>query len=116
MPALVKMSVGSLLGTSDDEGTIVCPLSAKNCRYRERTSRLERCCIRVISSQAHSNVRILIILLAGGTYSQGTAVWWALGLCADDTYAPQRRKERRGRGVRVDGRSMPGCLQTPAVV
>jgi hypothetical protein len=32
MPALVNIKVGSLRGTSGDEGTISCPSSAKNLR------------------------------------------------------------------------------------
>jgi hypothetical protein len=32
MPALVNMSVGSLRGTSGDDGTISCPSRAKNAR------------------------------------------------------------------------------------
>jgi hypothetical protein len=38
MPEFTNSSVGSLAGTSDDEGTIVCPRSAKNCRNLVRIS------------------------------------------------------------------------------
>src|SRR4030095_16444637 len=38
MPLLVNSSVGSLAGTSEDEGTIVCPRAAKNSRKRLRMS------------------------------------------------------------------------------
>ena len=38
MPELVKSRVGSLPGTSDDEGTMVCPLDLKNCRNCWRIS------------------------------------------------------------------------------
>jgi hypothetical protein len=34
MPALAKSRVGSLCGISDEEGTTVCPRSAKKCRKR----------------------------------------------------------------------------------
>src|SRR5579871_3249829 len=37
MPALVNSSVGSLPGTSEEDGTIVWPRSAKNCRKARRT-------------------------------------------------------------------------------
>src|SRR3546814_10712230 len=40
MPALVNSSVGSLPGTSGDEGTIVCPLLWKNSRNLVRKSLL----------------------------------------------------------------------------
>src|SRR5690606_25544013 len=38
MPELVKSSVGSLPGTSDAEGTMVCPFDWKNCRNFWRIS------------------------------------------------------------------------------
>src|SRR2546428_2870941 len=38
MPALVKSSVGSSPGTSDDECTRVCPLRSKYCRNFSRSS------------------------------------------------------------------------------
>ena len=38
MPELVNSSVGSSAGTSDDDGTIVCPRSAKKCRNLVRMS------------------------------------------------------------------------------
>jgi hypothetical protein len=38
MPELVKSSVGSLPGTSDEDGTMVWPLDWKNCRNFWRIS------------------------------------------------------------------------------
>ncbi|MNT26286.1 hypothetical protein D3C86_784520 [compost metagenome] len=38
MPELVKSRVGSLPGTSEDDGTMVCPFDLKNCRNWRRIS------------------------------------------------------------------------------
>ena len=38
MPALVNMSVGSFRGTSELDGTIMCPFRAKNWRKLDRIS------------------------------------------------------------------------------
>src|SRR3974390_1177178 len=45
MPALVKSSVGSLAGTSEEEGTALCPFCSKKRRKMEGTAEPEGLCV-----------------------------------------------------------------------